>query len=149
MPKGLRGFQKGHKLFKGVEKGWFKKGIQNNPNGGFKKGQVGYAHWTGKRGEGTPRWEGGITDKKRYHRERRAKEYGAEGSHTREEWENLKKKYNWTCVNPDCKKSEPEIILTEDHIIPLIKGGSAYIENIQPLCKSCNCKKHIKIIKYI
>lgn len=38
MPKGIKGFQKGHKLFKGSEKGWFKKG--HKVIGGFKKGHI-------------------------------------------------------------------------------------------------------------
>ncbi len=68
------------------------------------------------------------------------------GSHTYGDWEILKKQYGNTC--PCCKKSEPEIKLTEDHIIPLSKGGSDLIENIQPLCLSCNVKKHTRIIKF-
>ncbi len=67
-------------------------------------------------------------------------------AHTESEWVALKEKYKLTC--PSCGKAEPEIKLTRDHIIPLSKGGSDSIENIQPLCKSCNCKKHLKIIKF-
>jgi 5-methylcytosine-specific restriction endonuclease McrA len=65
---------------------------------------------------------------------------------TRKKWELLKKQYGYTC--PMCGKKEPKIKLTEDHIIPLSKGGSDYIENIQPLCVSCNTKKYTKIIKF-
>lgn len=68
------------------------------------------------------------------------------GSHTLGEWETLKAQYNWVC--PSCGRKEPEIKLTEDHIIPLKKGGSNNIENIQPLCGPCNSKKNTKIIKY-
>jgi len=70
---------------------------------------------------------------------RRAREKESLGSHSLEEWENLKKEFNYTC--PMCSKSEPEITLTEDHVIPLIKGGTNWISNIHPLCRSCNSKK--------
>jgi 5-methylcytosine-specific restriction endonuclease McrA len=68
------------------------------------------------------------------------------GFHSEKEWNELKEKYNLTC--PCCLKKEPEIKLTKDHILPLLKGGMNNIENIQPLCMLCNSKKHIQIIKY-
>lgn len=74
---------------------------------------------------------------------------GAIGSHTFEEWEEVKKKYNYRCAM--CKGAEPFLsqkiqCLTEDHIIPIIKGGSNFIDNIQPLCHKCNCIKKDKIL---
>lgn len=38
--------------------------------------------------------------------------------------------------------------LAVDHIVPLKLGGVNSIENLQPLCKSCNSKKNINIIDY-
>lgn len=76
---------------------------------------------------------------------RRAKKSGNGGSFTAGEWELLKKQYGYTC--PMCNKKEPEIKLTIDHVIPINKGGINRIENIQPLCKSCNSKKHTDIFR--
>jgi len=71
----------------------------------------------------------------------------ATGSYTQEDWEDMKRKYKYSCVC--CGRSEPIVKLTTDHIIPISGGGTNTIDNIQPLCKNCNSHKHKKIIKYI
>lgn len=69
------------------------------------------------------------------------------GSFTDEEWQALKAKYDYTCLC--CGKKEPEITLQVDHIIPLSKPGCTHnIDNIQPLCGSCNSRKHREVIDY-
>jgi 5-methylcytosine-specific restriction endonuclease McrA len=94
-------------------------------------------------------WRGGITSPERllwHSRQRRVKKLGNGGSHSQEEWEALKSMYEYKC--PCCGRSEPLIKLTVDHVIPLSKGGLDDISNIQPLCKSCNSKKHTDIVRY-
>ncbi len=77
---------------------------------------------------------------------RRAKELGNGGSYTGKEWQQLKHYYNDRCLH--CDKQEPEIKLTADHVLPISKGGSNNIDNIQPLCKHCNSSKLDKYIDY-
>ncbi len=38
--------------------------------------------------------------------------------------------------------------LTKDHVLPLTKGGTNAVENIQPLCLPCNQRKQNKYIDY-
>ncbi len=103
-----------------------------------------------KKGEKPFNYKGGISKTKEYRnfysRKRKLRQKNIIGSHTLKEWENLKIKYNLTC--PCCHRKEPEIKLTVDHIIPITKKGNNNIDNIQPLCRSCNSKKMTKIIRY-
>lgn len=84
-------------------------------------------------------WKQNPDRKREYKIQRRALEYEAEGSHTTKEWELVKLLFDYRCAG--CFRREPEITLTEDHKIPLSKGGTNYIDNIQPLCITCNSSK--------
>jgi hypothetical protein len=59
------------------------------------------------------------------------------GSHTASEWDILKSWFNYRCVRCGNRADE----LTKDHIVPVSKGGTDSIWNIQPLCRSCNTSK--------
>ena len=81
---------------------------------------------------------------------RRARMKSSGGSYTTAEWESLLAQYA-RC--PMCLRSWAEIpphpinssVITVDHIIPISKGGTNSIDNIQPLCYSCNSKKGAKV----
>jgi hypothetical protein len=89
-------------------------------------------------------WVSRNREKKNQHNAlRRALRRNAEGSFTLDEWEDLKRANGYKCLS--CGGEEPSVRLTRDHIIPLSKGGTNFISNIQPLCLSCNSRKYNKI----
>ncbi len=80
---------------------------------------------------------------------RRARLKAVGGSYSLAEWTALVAKYD-RC--PMCLRAWGEIrrtsssadVITADHIVPISRGGTNTIENIQPLCFSCNSKKGAK-----
>lgn len=97
-----------------------------------------------------------CASRKRYHdsedkdkyfatsRKSRAKRKGAEGSFTTEEWKSLCDYWDWTCLR--CGRCD--VKMSVDHVIPLSKGGTNYISNIQPLCLKCNLEKGVDDTDY-
>jgi hypothetical protein len=114
---------------------------------GFKKGQIPWNKgWLKPNAKTRKVGYAALKNQKR-----RARKKITVGSHTLEQWDALRKQHKYTCVS--CKKTEPFLnqryqYLTEDHIIPICKGGSDNIGNIQPLCLRCNDSKGTKIIMY-
>ena len=72
-------------------------------------------------------------------RKRRAARHASRGSFTADEFKVLCESYDNKCLA--C--GDGEAALEADHVVPLTKGGSDDISNIQPLCGSCNRKKFV------
>lgn len=81
----------------------------------------------------------------RTHR-RKARLRGSKGSFTAMEWQALCQKYSYRCLC--CGKREPDIKLTIDHVLPIVQGGTNTIDNLQPLCSTCNSSKGDRHIDY-
>jgi 5-methylcytosine-specific restriction endonuclease McrA len=66
------------------------------------------------------------------------------GSFTSEEWARLCSFYGGRCLA--CGRVAK---LTVDHVVPVSRGGSDDISNLQPLCGPCNSRKgNRRIIDY-
>jgi 5-methylcytosine-specific restriction endonuclease McrA len=74
---------------------------------------------------------------------RRARKKSAAGTCTAEEWNTLLERLGGKCLC--CGTAEK---ITVDHVKPLSKGGANSIDNLQPLCVSCNSRKNAKTIDY-
>lgn len=127
-----------------------KSGQRCSPATEFKPGQkpwnVGIPHLVGEK---HPQWKGGISkmpDYSRVHTARRRLRIKEGGHYSVQEWLDMKEKYNFMCLC--CKKQEPFIKLSPDHVVPLARGGTNTIDNIQPLCCGCNGRKWAKTVDY-
>ena len=69
---------------------------------------------------------------------RQARKKALPATLTRAEWQAIQAAYLHRCAYCGRKQNR----LTQDHVIPLSKGGGTTRENIVPACKSCNFKKH-------
>ncbi len=76
------------------------------------------------------------SDRKSWGDIRWVREFAAKGSHSSSEFDALCERYGNICLC--CRRSK---LLVKDHVVPLAQGGTNWIENIQPLCRSCNSLK--------
>jgi len=79
-------------------------------------------------------------------RRRKSRKLAAEGSFTEREFVRIYNLYGCKCLACDDTVSYGEI--TRDHIVPLVHGGPDFIDNIQPLCLSCNLSKGTQSVDY-
>lgn len=56
---------------------------------------------------------------------------------TRQQWDAIKAAYGYRCAYCGART----LALTQDHLIPLSKGGGHTVTNIVPACKPCNSRK--------
>lgn len=94
--------------------------------------------------QGRKKHPSAVERRREANRRREARERAARRAmphHTRAEWLALLEAYGNRCAA--CGSTDR---LERDHIIPLSRGGTDAISNIQPLCKRCNCSKHARLM---
>jgi 5-methylcytosine-specific restriction endonuclease McrA len=77
-------------------------------------------------------------------RKRRAAKNASRGSFTAKEFKEFCERYGNNCLS--CGSTG--VVLEADHVVPLTRGGSDDISNIQPLCGTCNRRKFVDIVDY-
>lgn len=89
--------------------------------------------------------ERGIIAKRARAHNRRARKRNAIGTHTVEELHQQLKRQKGKCYYCHKKLGKGRDSWNGDHVIPLSRGGTNYIDNIVIACPSCNSKKNNKL----
>lgn len=76
-----------------------------------------------------------------WNRETRAKRKQALGTHTYRDITQMYSRQRGLCFGCECQLGD---VFHVDHIIPLSKGGSNFVGNLQLLCPQCNMRKQTK-----
>lgn len=78
-----------------------------------------------------------------YEASRRARKAGSGGTVTQSDWRKLTSILGSACLA--CGSTEHP---TQDHIVPLARGGLHHPLNLQPLCRPCNERKQARSADY-
>lgn len=100
-----------------------------------------YAQDSSKRREYGRRWQKAHRDPT-INARRRARVKDLPATLTKSQWVAIKVAYRFRCAYCDKRLDA----LTQDHVIPLSKGGGTTPENIVPACRSCNSRKSNRLI---
>lgn len=87
----------------------------------------------------------GLEAARRSNTKRRRLIMGADCTLTLQEWEQIQKKQNHRCYYCGEKMDHP----TQDHVIPVSRGGEHTKDNIVAACLPCNLKKGDKLLNEI
>lgn len=91
------------------------------------------------------RTEKGHAANKRRHVRRRATLASVIATLTADEWREIMEQHDYHCAY--CGKPFSESLpVTQDHVIPLSKGGNHTKDNVVPACKPCNSSKGAKLL---
>lgn len=74
---------------------------------------------------------------------RRARIRGNGGKYTASQWQELVAMYDHRCLRCGVQGR-----MTVDHVVSIAEGGTNTIQNIQPLCLSCNQRKWTRTVDY-
>ena len=77
-------------------------------------------------------------------RKKRLLEARSRATHTHKQWRGLCDEFKGICVR--CLAVSD---IQKDHIIPICLGGSDGIDNLQPLCRTCNMSKGPELTNWV